>query len=57
MVDVIHMTEWKIRLTGKILNGVCNPVRVRFNGMWVRQVSERVETWSDSQYPFRLILT
>lgn len=51
MVYVIHMTEWRIRLRAKILNGVRSVAHVSFNRIWVSQV-ERVMRGPDSQCLF-----
>lgn len=42
IVYLIHMTEWRIKLRGKILNGVRSVGHVSFKQIWVSQV-ERVE--------------
>lgn len=46
MVYVIHMTEWRIRLRAKILNGVRSSGHVSFNRLWVSQVEGVMHGWT-----------
>lgn len=46
MVNVIHMTKWRIRLRAKILNGVRCVSHVSFNRIWVSQVERVKHGWT-----------